>query len=263
MSPSTLPAAFLEHRRAQGISGSTLEATRYWLEELALFCQGEGLERWEELMPVHLQRFHQALLWRPTRHGRLYAPNTVMQGLWAVRTFLRWAHREGYLLEDPALELQLVRPAQPARRHLTAAELESVRLRVDPSTPQGLRDAALFELLQQLPVPELLSRDVEHVQPGDSSLELSHGIRLALADLAGKALAAYLYHGRPVLAARRPEERALFLNRDGGRLSSVRVTQCLRALEKRAGLGTSLGPRRLLQSARALADDFQRPRLPF
>ncbi|MEW6280690.1 MAG: hypothetical protein AB1758_18840 [Candidatus Eremiobacterota bacterium] len=41
------------------------------------------------------------------------------------------------------------------------------------------------------------------------------------------------------------------------------MQQCLRALGRKAGLEVSLCPRRVLQSARALADEFQRPRLPF
>lgn len=61
----------------------------------------------------------------------------------------------------------------------------------------------------------------------------------------------------------RAEEKALFLGSGGQRLGEQRVAKFLVHLGRRVGLERSLGPRRLLQSAQALADEFQRPRLPF
>ncbi|MEW6280689.1 MAG: site-specific integrase [Candidatus Eremiobacterota bacterium] len=189
MNEVLLREAFLKER---GWALATVEAAARWLDELAAFFQAEGLERLEDLTPAHLQRFHQVLLWRPGRHGRLYAANSVMQGLWVVRGFLRWAHREGFLAVDPSRELVLLRPRPPARRLLTAGQLEEVRRQVDRSTPHGRREAALFELLGQVPVRELLSRDAAHVGPGCTALVLSDGARLALEDAAACALEAYV-----------------------------------------------------------------------
>ncbi len=249
--------AFLRHRSEQGITESTLAATRHWLSELADFCRAEELAGWQDLTPAHLQRFHRRLLWRPAKSGRLYAANSVMQGLWAVRTFLRWAHGQGYLLEDPTRELLLTRPTQPARSLLTGQQLDSLRLLLDRSRPLGRRDAALFELLGQLTVPEVLGRDLADVLPG-GRLRLPTGQVLLLEDRATQALGAYLQRGRPALASQ-SEEKALFLSSKGRRLGPERVSQLLLHLGRRAGLKQTLGPRRLLQSARALADEFQRP----
>ncbi|MBI4867118.1 MAG: site-specific integrase [Candidatus Wallbacteria bacterium] len=262
MSWVAMQQAFLRHRQDQGMTASTLVSCRRWLDKLAAFCRAEELEEPEQITPEHLRGFHQSLLWRPGRHGRLYAANSVMQALWVVRTFLRWAHREGLLAQDPTRDLLLKRAARPPRLLLSAQDLQAVRRQLEPSTPLGLRQAAFFELLHLVPSSELLSRDLEHVEPRDR-LRLSDGQALALEDRPARALTAYLQSGRPFLL-RQAGERALFLGaREGTRLSSVRVQQILRALGLQAGLELQLGPRRLLQSARALADAFSRPRLPF
>ncbi len=252
--------AFLRHRSGQGMTGTTLAVTRRWLSELADFCRAEDLSGWSDLTPAHLQRFHQRLLWRPGPNGRLYAANSVMQALWAVRTFLRWAHGQGYLVEDPTRDLLLTRPTRPARALLSAEQLDALRLLLDRSTPLGRRDAALLELLQQLTVPEVLARDLEDVLPGGRLLV--GGRVVLLEDRATQALGAYLLRGRPALVSR-PEEKALLLGSGGRRLGAIRAAQVLLHLGRRAGLVQKLGPRRLLQSARALAEEFQRPRLPF
>lgn len=243
MSWSSLTAAFLGHRTKQGLAPATLVATARWLEELEAFCRERRMVRPEQLSPEQLLGFRQALLWSPGRAGCLLAPNTVDQGLRVVRSFLRWAHREGFLALDPTLDLVLPRPLQPARRLLTGAELDALHAQLDLATPLGLRDAALLELLGRLRLGELLSRDLAHVGPGCRSLsgwELAPGGVLAVAD--------YLERGRPFLV-RGSREGALLLGARGARLGAGRVGQRLRELARSAGLEVLVGPRRLLQSA--------------
>jgi integrase/recombinase XerD len=257
----SLQAAFLRHRQSQGLAPVTLALQSRWLADFEAFCRAERIRRPEEFTPEQLRRFHQALLWRPGRRGRLLAPNSLDMALRMVRAFLRWAHREGFLLQDSTRELRLSRPPQPTRRLLTAAELEGVRGLLDPSTEIGLRQAVLFELLQQLPLPELLSRDVAHLDLAGARLVLSDGLPLELEHLAVGSLAAYLERARPGLV-RDSAQRALLLCRGGGRLGLISAQVCLRQLGFRAGLEATLGPRRLLQTARARADAFARGRLP-
>lgn len=261
MSWGRLRAVFLRHCEGQGLASVTLDLQRRWLGDFEAFCRAEGIGRPEEFTPEQLRRFHRMLLWRPGRRGRLFAPNSLYQALRMVRAFLRWAHREGFLAQDSARELVLSRPPTPPRRLLTAAELATLRCHLDPTTAMGLRQAVVFELAQQMPLRELLSRELEHLDRARSLLWLSDGRCLRLEELALRALTAYLDRARPGLV-RDPAQPALLLCRGGGRLKEVPAQLCLRTLGRRAGLKTLLGPRRLLQSAPALADEFARQRLP-
>lgn len=262
MSWETLERAFLRHREGQDLAPSTLWLQRRWLADFFSFCQEEQIDRPEELSPEHVRSYQRRLLWQPSRRGGLLAPNSLHHCLCGVRTFLRWAYREGLLALDPTLDLVLGRPPQPPRRLLSAAELERVRRVIDRDAASGLLVAALFELLQQVSLPELLSRDIEHAEP--RGLRLADGRRLVLEERAAGALAAYLERGRPELLARGSGDPALFLSARGGRrLRPEAVGERLRVLGRVAGLEVSLGPRRLLQSAQALEDEFLRPRLPF
>lgn len=258
---SRLQAAFLRQRESQGLAPMTLRQQRRWLADFEDFCRARRIGRPEDFSSDELRRFRQVLLWQPSRRGRLLAPNSLDQALRMVRAFLRWAHREGFVLQDCARELVLSRPPQPPRRLLTAAELERIRSALDPAPELGLRQAVLLELLQQLTLPELLARDIPDLDLADGLLLLEDGQRLQLEEPAVRALAAYLERVRPGLA-QDPEQPALLLCRGGRRLGLVSAQVCLRRLGRRLGLEVTLGPRRLLQTARARANAFARGRLP-
>ena len=207
-----LTGEFLRHREDQGLAPETLSITLRWLETLRLFFRAERVTQLEQITPNVVRGFYQKLLWSPSRSGCLLAPNSLDQGIRVVRTFLRWAHGEGCLSLDPALDLVLSRPAQPPRRLLTAGDLERVRRHLDDGTPIGLRDAALFELALQVPVSQLVALELDQAAPG--ALLLEEG-RVLLEAGAARALAAYLDWGRPGLV-RDPAVSALFLTRLGG-----------------------------------------------
>src|SRR5207244_2209946 len=63
----------------------------------------------------------------------------------AIRSFLGFAHREGYLEARPEIDA----PKKPRRlpKVLGRAEMEALLAQPDVSTPEGLRDRALLELV--------------------------------------------------------------------------------------------------------------------
>ena len=65
---------------------------------------------------------------------------------------------------------------------------------------------------------------------------------------AAETLGRYLKVERPVLAARRPDEAAMFLNRSGRRLTRQRVWQILRRYAKAGLITKNIGPHTLRHS---------------
>jgi len=156
-----------------------------------------------------------------------YARSTIARRLSAIRSFLHWARRRGHLKEDVADSLRPPRQTSRLPKYLAAEEVE-VLLGLPDSSPAGLRDRALLELLYAsgLRAGEAGQLQVEDLDFDELEIRVRHGKggreRIALmGEPAAHALAAYIADGRPALASRRgtTTTRALFLNKNGGALS--------------------------------------------
>lgn len=217
------------------------------IEEFAEFAQGEGVTSWEAVDLPLLRR------WLAWLTGQGYAKASIARRVSELRSFYRYLHREGVIETNPVAGLSSPKLPKRLPRYLNVQETVALLTAPDPSTPQGLRDRAILEVLYGagLRVGELVRLDI-----GD--LDLSHGElrvmgkggkeRVALmGEPARTALSRYLAEGRPHLATE-ASGSALFLNRFGGRLSAVSVTKILQKYSKLAGIERRVTPHMLRHS---------------
>jgi integrase/recombinase XerD len=189
------------------------------------------------------------------------APASIARAVVAVRSLHRFAVADGLALTDPAAD---VRPPRPARRLPKALTLDQVQLMLDlPSTEtaEGLRDAALLELLYGTGgrISEVVDLDVDDLTralagPPD---ELA-GLRVLgkggkerivpLGSYARRAVEAYLVRGRPALSAKGRGTPALLLNARGARLSRQSAYAVLRRVAEQAGVPGEVSPHTLRHS---------------
>lgn len=176
---------------------------------------------------------------------RGYASGSLARRLSAVRSFQRFLIQRGYASAASARLVALPKRGRRLPRALTPED--TVRLLDAPArdTPQGLRDRALLELLYAsgLRVSELVGLNQGDVRLEERELRVQGKGKRERVTLMGvparQALAAYL-GARPRLA--HGDCPALFLNRDGGRLSARRVQTVLKQYAKRAGLPEDVHP---------------------
>jgi integrase/recombinase XerC len=134
--PTAIEAFLLELRVERGLSPLTIDAYR---RDLAQFAEQAG-ERWrEDPEPVH--DFVNAL----RRAGR--RATTQARKVAAIRSFYRFALREGIATRDVATLVDTPRPGSYLPDVLAADEV--VRMLDAPSAddPAGVRDRAILELL--------------------------------------------------------------------------------------------------------------------
>ena len=82
------------------------------------------------------------------RTDELLAPSTVNDRFHSVTVLFSLLYREGVIKENPCHNLRLRLPQQKGtRRPLTIDEIDDFLESLDTSTPQGLRDRTLFELI--------------------------------------------------------------------------------------------------------------------
>jgi integrase/recombinase XerD len=94
--------------------------------------------------------------------------------LTVFKRFYRWALRERYITVDPTLKLLTAKQPARAPKTLTEAQVERLLQAPDVSTPLGLRDRTMFELLYAsgLRVSELVGLKTLHLSMNDCVLRV-------------------------------------------------------------------------------------------
>jgi len=198
---------------------------------------------------------------------------TVAQRLAAIRSFHRWAAREGLAPGDPwgaiatpRLPRRLPRVLEVDQVARLLAIVEADLDAAETGRPDGgavatalaLRDRALVETAYAagLRISELAAADLGSLDLRRGELRVLGKGRKERIGLLGRpaiaALTAYLDHGRPLLAERRPGATAapteVFLNRAGGPLGVRGLRYRLDRLCRAAGLPEGVSPHTLRHS---------------
>lgn len=195
----------------------------------------------DQVRHEHIRHFLETLY----RQG--LSARSVARQLAALRHFFQFLVKDGRLRADPAREVEAPHLSQSLPKYLSFQEVEALLAQPDGSTPQGLRDRAMLELLYAtgMRVSELLNVRWEDFEPNLGIVRcLGKGNKERLIPVGKAALRAvegYLRHGRGTLAKRR-EVPYLFLNLRGGQLSRVGFWKILGAYGRRAGIHVSLAP---------------------
>jgi len=165
----------------------------------------------------------------------------------SIRSFFRFLVREQVVSLNPAL---LVNTPKQDRTIPTALSVDDAfRLMEAPADLSigSVRDKAILEMLYSsgLRVGELVGLDVEALDLDLSVVRvLGKGNKERIVPLGSKAVAAlksYMEH-RPRLEREGQEERALFLNTRGGRLTSRSVARIVEKYARRCGLPGHVSP---------------------
>ncbi len=234
--------SFLDFARVEkGLAANSIVSYRRDLVEFSNFVQRLGKSAGE------LQRDDIRLYLEELKDERKLVARSRARHLVSVRNLFRFLMREGRITSDPTAQVEAPQLGQSLPSYLTADEVDKLLAQPDVSTPLGLRDKAMLELLYAtgMRVSELVNSAT-----ADFDFELGlvrctgKGSKERLIPVGKSALRAvetYLATGRAALAGKR-NPSWLFLNRRGGRLSRVGFWKILTAYGRRAKIATGLTP---------------------
>ncbi len=257
---------FLRSLAARDASPDTIRAYRTGVGAYLRWLVEHAID-WRRPARAELRAYLAAL-------GRGTARTTVAQRLAAVRSFHRWAAREGLAPGDPWGAIatprlprrlpQVLEVGQISRLlDVVEAELETAGHarpeRVALVTALALRDRALVETAYAagLRVSELAAADLGSLDLRRRELRvLGKGRKERIGLLGAPAAAAvedYLVEGRPELLSRRPDPSAtppteVFLNHHGAALGVRGLRYRLDRLYRAAGLPVGVSPHTLRHS---------------
>jgi integrase/recombinase XerC len=243
---------------ARRFSERTVRAYRSDLDRFATFWErdfGEGSAATTPLSRVDTLAVRSYLA---SLHRSRLASRSLARHLSTLRSFFRWACREGHVEKNPARALPSPRLPRTLPRAMTRPDTERL-LEADGEGPFPERDRALFELLYAtgLRVSEAAGLDLEDVDFSSRLLRVvgkGNKERIApFGEEAGEALSAYL----PAREERRrgtareagvDDGEPLFVNARGGRLTTRSMARLLKRRLRAAGLPAEISPHALRHS---------------
>ena len=234
-------------RDVRRLSANTLESYARDLGQLGAFAE-KHKRPVESLDRKDLEAFVRSLM------GTGLSPRSVARAVATVRGFYKFITAEQKLSRNPADDLRSPRAWPSLPKSLSLEDVDRLLAQPDTSTPRGLRDKALIELLYAtgLRVSELIS-----LRAGDLHLDegyltcVGKGDKERMVPLGQDAaswVTRYIRDGRPALLKKKTSPW-LFVNaRDGGALSRIGFWKVLKEYGLRAGLAGELSPHVLRHS---------------
>lgn len=180
------------------------------------------------------------------------APTTISRSIASIKAFFAFAVDQGYIKQNPALELKPPRVERKMPEILSVEDMD--RLLSEPSgdSPKEIRDKAMLELLYAtgIRVSELIGLQVEDINLEAQYLQTTIHDRKRMVPFgqsARRALERYMEEGRPALV-RSSREPLLFTNCSGGPLSRQGFWKIIKYYTYRAGIRADITPHTLRHS---------------
>ena len=239
---------YLQYLRAvRRMAPNTLESYARDLAQLAAFAEKRGLAL-DAIDRRDLEAFVR------TQMASGLSPRSVARLVASVRGFYKFTTVEQKLPRNPAEDLKSPRAWTTLPKFLSLEEVDRLLTQPDVTTPRGLRDKALIEVLYAtgLRVSELVSLRAADLNLEDGYLTcIGKGDKQRMVPLGNEAIdwvRRYMREGRPGLVKKKSSPW-LFVNaRDGGALSRVGFWKVLKEYGTRAGLSRELSPHVLRHS---------------
>jgi len=231
---------FLDYLAVEkGLAKNSLAAYRndlrhfgHWLGEQKV--ELDGVER------IHVIRYFQAL------RGAGISARSVARALAAIRGMFRFLVAERHLKRDPTENIENPKLWATLPKSLPAPEVEALLRAPDRTTADGLRDAAMLELLYAtgLRVSELIHVKVEDLVMDAGFLRtIGKGSKeriVPFGDSARDAIVAYVEQGRPHF--NKHADAHLFLSNRGRPMSRQSFWMKIVKYARLAGITTHISP---------------------
>jgi integrase/recombinase XerD len=235
-------AAYLRHLEVERrVARNTLAAYRRDLARLQAY--GRATER--DLSSLGRPDLEACI--REAMTGGL-SPTSAARLVATVRGFYRYLRLRGTISENPADDLHAPRLFAMLPRFLSAADVDALLAAPDVSSPGGIRDRALIEVLYAtgLRVTELVSLRLTDIRIEQGYLQcLGKGNKqriVPLGDIAAGWVRRYLAEARPMMTRKRDAPWLFVSARGARRLSRGGFWQILKDYGAKAGITAQLSP---------------------
>ncbi len=239
---------FSQHLLMRGLSPRTAEDYSAELKPLFEFLQERGNPKPNEVTRDDLDAYRQHLFTLEHR-GQRIGMGAQARRIRAVKSFFAYLAGEAAILVNPAAHLRQPKvPRTMPRQLLSEGETETLLGCPDITTPLGIRNRAILEVLYATAIrnTELRQLETGDVDLGRMEVFVSRGKggksrRLPLGEEAAAWLEDYLRNARPTLAGP-TSGHLLFLSAGGRQIDRGRLSILVRKAAAACGLDKHVTP---------------------
>ena len=180
------------------------------------------------------------------------AVSSVSRSLASVRALYSYLHLKGEVKDDPTYKLKTPKMQKKLPQILTTNEVDSLLKCPDVFTLKGKRDKAMLELLYAtgIKVSELINLNEADIDLDFGYLKCVGDMEVRIVPLgktAIKALREYINESRKLMLAI-PDEKALFVNCNGLRMTRQGFWKLIKGYAQEAGVKKDITPHTLRHS---------------
>lgn len=233
---------FIEYlQKERRMSKNTLEAYKRDVQEFLAFEGSRGMTNLPEMSSTEIIAFLHDL----KISGKSAA--TVNRKLASVRAFFNFLMNSGLVSSNPTVDIKSPKIERKELEYLTLEEVDKL-LETPDETVRGIRDKAILEVLYATGIraSELIDADMEDINIRMGFItcdgEQSKARIVPLGRPARAALEKYIYEARNALVKDNAEEKALFVNYYGSRITRQGLWKVLKEYGEKAGIEKKLTP---------------------
>lgn len=231
----------------RGLADNTLESYQRDLKKYLLFLKEQNVKDFSSTSRTLISQY----LLQERNKG--LSPSTLSRNLASIRSFYQFLLMEHIIQENPAIELESPKTEKKLPKVLSFQDMEVLLEQPKTKETIGIRDKAMLELLYAtgIRVSELVHLNISNLNikmgfvrcEGKGSKERM----IPLGTLAIRSLQEYLQNGRSRLV-KQVEEKALFINQHGKRLTRQGFWKILKKYALKAGISSEITPHTLRHS---------------
>lgn len=235
---------FLE--RDKRLSLNTLQSYRRDIEQYFIYLQEINLQNITNTNKTTVI----AYLLYLQKKGR--ATSTISRNLASIRSFYQYISKNKIIDNDPTSELESPKVEKKLPQILSTEEVELLLEQPQCIDLKGFRDKAMLELLYAtgIRVSELIQLNVSDINLDIAFIRCNKGTRERMIPIGSMAIAAvreYLAKSRPLLI-QKSDEKALFVNINGGRLTRQGFWKIIKQYKNMAKISKDITPHTLRHS---------------
>jgi len=229
----------LKHQRR--LSPATLSN---YARALDVLLELNGKKDLQSLEPAEVRRYVAVL------HSKGLSPRSLALALSAWRGYFRWLARYRGFSSNPVLGIRAPKAARPLPKALSVEGAQRLLDGERESSPLGVQDAAMFELLYSsgLRVGELVALDLGDEPASGEVTVTGKGSKTRTVPVGARAREALDHWVSVRNSIAEPDEKALFVGARGRRIAPSRVWHRLGAWAKRRGIAEHVHPHMLRHS---------------
>lgn len=177
---------------------------------------------------------------------------TISRTLASLKNFYAYLVSSGFLDQTPTIEVRIDRGEKKLPQILTGREIELLLQQPAQTDSKGFRDKAMLETMYAtgIRVTELINLNIEDVNLALGSIKCTNGSKtrtIPLYPAALQAMSAYIATVRTGMLAD-PEEKALFINVSGVRMSRQGFWKIIKHYQTMARIEKEITPHTLRHS---------------